>query len=292
MSLWQSIEESIYQATDEMFSIKSRDSISGGCINEAYRIVGSNKNYFVKINQASNLAMFEAEFKGLEEMAKTRSVRVPAPVVVGKVAGQAYFVMEYIAMGGGSSTIKFGEQLALMHRSSQEKFGWSQDNTIGSTKQVNTLCADWVNFWAKYRLNYQLTLAASKGCGSRLISLGEELIERVPDFFSNYQPEVSLLHGDLWGGNFSTDTNGNPVIYDPATYFGDRETDIAMTELFGGFGQDFFQSYNATWSLDDGYQSRRDLYNVYHILNHFVLFGGGYAHQAERMISSLLAEVE
>jgi fructosamine-3-kinase len=143
-------------------------------------------------------------------------------------------------------------------------------------------------FWRDQRLGYQLKLAARSG--RDLLKKGERILADLGAFFQNYRPVPSLLHGDLWGGNVSA-VERQPVIFDPAVYYGDREADLAMTELFGGFSEQFYQAYRDTWPLDDGYPVRKTLYNLYHVLNHFNLFGGGYGSQAERMIDSLLSEL-
>ena len=186
---------------------------------------------------------------------------------------------------------RFGEQLAQMHRYTADQFGWHRDNTIGSTAQVNSWENDWLTFWREHRLGYQLTLAGRHGLGSRVLQKGERLQDNLQAFFDNHQPQASILHGDLWSGNYGISREGEPVIFDPAVYFGDREADLAMTELFGGFGSEFYAAYNATWPLDPGYPQRKTLYNLYHILNHYNLFGGGYGAQAEGMIDQLLADI-
>jgi fructosamine-3-kinase len=185
-----------------------------------------------------------------------------------------------------------GELLAVQHRVTREKFGWHRDNTIGSTPQSNIESADWVEFLREQRLRPQLKLAENNGARADLIDSGERLCERLAHFFTDYRPAPSLLHGDLWGGNWASDAGGQPVLFDPAVYFGDREADIAMTHLFGGFGPSFYEAYWRTWPLDAGVTSRVALYNLYHVLNHFNLFGGGYAQQALAMTQRLLAELE
>ena len=177
-----------------------------------------------------------------------------------------------------------------MHRHTQDRFGWHRDNTIGSTPQPNEKNSDWVVFWQQQRLGFQLELAAQNGIADSLREQGQRLIEVLPSFFSNYRPAPSLLHGDLWSGNYAMDTAGHPVIYDPAVYYGDREADLAMTELFGSLPQQFYSAYEEAWPIDAGYSVRKTLYNLYHILNHFNLFGGGYSSQAGHMIKSLLSE--
>lgn len=237
--------------------------------------------------------MFTAEAAGLTELAATRTVRIPSPVVYGQSAGHAFLVLEYIEFGTANknSDRLFGQQLALLHRQPQPYFGWHRDNTIGSTPQPNDKNDDWITFWRTQRVQHQLGLAAAKGYRGRLETLGPQLCEMLGHFFEGYRPHPALLHGDLWGGNVSTDGQGNPVIFDPACYYGDREADLAMTELFGGFSPDFYAAYRDTYSLDPGYTTRKKLYNLYHILNHLNLFGSGYLRQAEMMMDSLLAEV-
>ena len=184
-----------------------------------------------------------------------------------------------------------GSALADVHRSHAAKFGLERDNFIGATAQVNTQEDEWVTFWQHHRLHYQLRLAAKNRYPSRLISRGERLVEDCAGFFQNYRPQASLLHGDAWAGNVAADAAGTPVMFDPAVYYGDRETDLAMSELFGGYPNDFYAAYRNAWPLDDGYAVRKQLYNLYHILNHANLFAGDYVRQAERMIEALLAEL-
>jgi fructosamine-3-kinase len=184
-----------------------------------------------------------------------------------------------------------GEQLARQHRATRAAFGWDRDNTIGSTPQLNAWADDWVGFFRERRLRYQLSLAGANGHGARLQKRGDLLLANVGAFFTSYTPVPALLHGDLWGGNRMTDVQGRPVIVDPAVYYGDREADLAMTKLFGGFGAAFYAAYQGAWSLDAGATVRQDLYNLYHVLNHLNLFGEGYLGQSLALIDRLLAEV-
>ena len=153
---------------------------------------------------------------------------------------------------------------------------------------VNTQTEDWIEFWREQRLGFQLNLAKQNGASLSLYNKGTELLNNLYVFYSDYTPQASLLHGDLWSGNYGYLKEGTPVIFDPAVYYGDREADIAMTEMFGGFPDEFYSAYNQEWPLDKGYRQRKKLYNLYHILNHFNMFGGGYAMQAENMIEQLL----
>jgi len=239
--------------------------------------------------------MFEAERDGLNEIAASNTIKVPAALCTGVDGSQSYIVMEHLNIQGrGGSDPKCIEQLGLdlasMHRSVHNQYGWYRDNTIGSTPQINSRENDWISFYRDNRLGYQYRLAAKRGCG-KLLTRGELLMSNLDAFFENYTPLASLLHGDLWSGNYAIDDEGTPVIFDPATYYGDRESDIAMTELFGGFPQGFYSAYNDSYPLDKGYSTRKTLYNLYHVLNHFNLFGGGYLSQAEHMTEQLLAQV-
>ncbi|NEP59460.1 MAG: fructosamine kinase family protein [Symploca sp. SIO2G7] len=290
--MWTEIAKQISKVTGETFEIKNRRSVGGGCINQGYCLIGETTNYFVKLNQASQIQMFEAEALGLKQMYETQTIRIPQPICVGTTADCSYIVLEWLELGGSQnnqSWIEMGRQLAAMHRAtpsqeSQGKFGWNENNTIGSTPQINTWTTDWGEFFAEHRIGYQLKLARRRGGNfphqGRLLEVIPRLLE--------HQPQPSLVHGDLWGGNAAVTQSGEPVIFDPATYIGDREVDLAMTELFGGFPSGFYRGYNEVWPLDQGYQKRKTLYNLYHILNHFNLFGSGYAQQAARMIEQVL----
>jgi len=268
-------------------------SIGGGCINTAYKLKTPDREFFIKVNRPNLVDMFVAEAQGLQEMAELNAVRVPEVVCYGTADGHSYLVLEYIALGSmrGNANAKLGEHLALLHQHQQPYFGWHMDNTIGSTPQINDQSHDWIEFWQQQRLGKQLEFAARNGFNGSLQKNGQRLIEELPAFFTDYQPQASLLHGDLWGGNAAADEQGNPVIFDPACYYGDAETDLAMTELFGGFGADFHAAYRHIRPVDAGYRTRKTLYNLYHIINHLNLFGGGYLGQADAMISQLLAEL-
>ncbi|MGZ4968407.1 MAG: fructosamine kinase family protein [Methylobacter sp.] len=289
---WQPIIEHIESATGQPFRLLNAQPLAGGDINAAYRLQGQNISFFVKLNMPERLAMFEAEAFGLQALAQTQAIRVPKFIVCGRTSDHAFLVLEHIGLHNLNrhSEQLLGQQLARLHLQKQAYFGWHCDNTIGSTMQVNGRYDDWITFWQEQRLGYQLALAADKGYRGSLQTLGEKLCNNLEPFFSGYRPQPALLHGDLWGGNVAADEQGNPVIYDPACYFGDRETDIAMTELFGGFGSAFYQAYQVVYPLDAGYERRKTLYNLYHILNHLNLFGRSYLHQTENMINQLLAD--
>lgn len=292
---WASISNHVREVSGELLRVDSARAIGGGCINSAYTLNTDSRQLFIKINASTGLAMFEAEAEGLAEIEQSNTIRVPVPLCCGVAGNDAYLVMESLHLTGVGNPVMLGEKLAAMHRvvqmeDSQPLYGWRRDNTIGSTPQINDTEHDWVTFWSDYRLGYQLELAVRRGAGSALARKGELLREKLNYFFSDYRPEASLLHGDLWSGNFAYEQDGQPVIFDPAIYYGDRETDIAMTELFGGFSSDFYAAYKNSYPLDSGYSTRKTLYNIYHILNHYNLFGGGYLSQAMTMLDRLLSE--
>ena len=284
--MWTEIDAHISQVTGEKFQSSQRRSVGGGCINQGYAVSDGQHTYFVKLNQASQVSMFEAEALGLQQMLQTATIRVPKPICWGIAGNSGYLVLEWLEIGGGNtkSWEQMGRMLAAMHlTTSSLGFGWDMNNTIGSTPQINTWIQNWAEFYAKYRLLYQFQLARRRGGD---FPQEKELLAAIPELLT-HQPQPSLVHGDLWGGNAGC-TVSEPIIFDPATYFGDREVDIAMTELFGSFPAAFYHGYNEVWRLDEGYERRKTLYNLYHILNHFNLFGGSYASQANRMISQVL----
>ncbi|NOX07989.1 MAG: fructosamine kinase family protein [Gammaproteobacteria bacterium] len=286
------LAQQISASLSKPIEIKSFESMGGGCINQAAILHCTNEDYFIKYNQASLLDMFEAEATGLDEIAASATIRVPKPIGTG-VSGQfSFLVLEALSFNSraGSMTL-LAEQLAAMHRVQQPRFGWQRANFIGSTPQSNQWTDDWVSLWQQQRLGYQLNLLEASASDRGLLQSGYKLMEELGTFFTDYQPLPSLLHGDLWSGNYSFAVGGVPVIYDPAVYYGDREADIAMTELFGGFSPDFYSAYQACYPLDAGYSVRKTLYNLYHILNHVNLFGGAYVSQARQMIDSLLSEL-
>ncbi|HKI62777.1 MAG TPA: fructosamine kinase family protein [Mariprofundaceae bacterium] len=289
---WSPVIADISKAGESSFRLEKAIPVAGGSINSAYRLEGGGVRYFVKTNSAERLDMFAAEAEGLTELAGASAIRVPRPIACGADASGSWLVCEFIPFGGrqGHSEQLFGEQLAALHHHTAAQYGWPRHNTIGSTFQDNSQTADWISFFRDQRLQFQMKLAGGQ-MGPSLQADAEELLITIPGFFSGYTPAPSLLHGDLWGGNCAFDQEGAPVIFDPAVYYGDREADLAMTELFGGFGAKFYAAYRGAWPLDQGYAVRKTLYNLYHVLNHANLFGGGYLHQAESMIGQLLAEV-
>jgi fructosamine-3-kinase len=285
--MWNAIEAQIQQVTGKTFKVSDYRSVNGGSINQAYRISGGWQSYFVKLNQANQAAMFEAEALGLQNLAASGSIRIPQPICWGTAENNSYIVLEWMDLGRGtpSSWVELGRQLAQLHRRTHSKgFGWDRENTIGSTPQLNSWTQNWADFFIEHRIGYQIQLAQRRGAS---FAQTDRLLKAIATRL-NHHPTPSLVHGDLWSGNAGFSTAGEPVIFDPAVYWGDREVDIAMTELFGGFPQGFYTGYRAEWPLDAGYEQRKGIYNLYHILNHFNLFGGSYRAQAEQMMAQII----
>jgi fructosamine-3-kinase len=296
-ALARTLARAISDATEAHFEPVASDPVGGGCIHTALRITGETaegtRSYFAKVNEAARAPMFAAEAEGLAALAEAKAVRVPAVIAQGDDGERAWLVLEWLELAplSPASAARLGSALASQHGIPRDKFGWAHDNFIGASPQVNGWSHDWLAFWRDKRLHAQLRLAAHHRLPSRMIDRGERLAADCEAFFRTYRPAKSLLHGDLWGGNAAALADGTPVVFDPAVYVGDREADLAMTELFGGFPADFMAAYRAAYPLDEGYRVRRDFYNLYHVLNHANLFADGYVRQAEQSIEKLLAEI-
>jgi fructosamine-3-kinase len=287
----QGLAAAIAAALGHGVAAQPEASVHGGSINECLRWQTVRGAVFVKRAPRDGLAMFEAEADGLARLRQAGSLRVPDTLALGSSKDEAFLVLEWLDLvePDAASEEKFAEALAWQHRNRAQTYGLERDNFIGATAQHNDVSEDWVGFWRERRLLYQLDLAAKNGHAGRLQDRGRQLAGVMDVFFASYRPAASLLHGDLWGGNRGVLADGTPVVFDPAVYCGDREADIAMTTLFGGFGPRFYSAYAATWPLDQAAGTRRALYNLYHVLNHLNLFGGSYRGKAEGLIDRLLA---
>ncbi|MEM8484513.1 MAG: fructosamine kinase family protein [Bacteroidota bacterium] len=253
--------------------------VGGGCIANASRIETALGPYFLKWGNGEVVLTFEPEAAGLAVLAAAdTALRIPQ-VVASSGTNPGFLLMEWIVQGAKSPgfDVSFGEALAALHRQSASSYGFTIDNFIGRTPQQNTWHTEWPAFFQACRLAPQVALARK----NRLWQPAwdgplESLYKKLPNLLPK-APPASLLHGDLWGGNYMVSDAGAPVLFDPACYYGDRETDLAMTTLFGGFSNTFYDAYAAAWPMEAGFMERRPVYNLYHQINHLNLFGGGYA---------------
>lgn len=294
--LTQAMGAAIGRVTGHAFTMKSAARVPGASVHRTLTLVSANgERYFVKINRLEYAAHFEAEIDGLRAL-RSAGARVPTPLATGTSSQHAFIVLEHLDLVGNRAladdrSATLAHMLADLHEVTATRFGWKSSNFIGATTQSNTQTDAWVDFFRDERIIPQLKLAQHIGHEGAVQDLGERVLDALPALFDGHQPVPSLLHGDLWSGNFGFTADGEPVIFDPAVYYGDREADLAMTELFGGFPRDFHEAYFAIAPVDAGYALRKHVYNLYHVLNHLNLFGAAYRAQAEGLMRRLLAEV-
>ncbi len=277
-----------YKIIEEYFkdSISGRSSVGGGCISHAESLVmRSGRSLFMKSGSFND--MFLREANGLRELAKAGAIRVPEVIL----ADRDFILMEFIHSGLRKSDFfeSFGRQFAMLHRYTSERFGFYENNYIGATPQMNipndNEANDWPAFYFNERLLFQFQLVEKNGYATEKLRKGFHLIEnKIHSILKGSEEKPSLLHGDLWGGNYLSDEYGNPALIDPAVYYGHREADLAMTKLFGGFSSEFYEAYHEEFPLKEGYEFREDVYTLYHVLNHLNLFGRGYYSRAERLL--------
>lgn len=287
-ALRATLERAIGEAEGEPFRLLEARPVGGGCIARGFRLQGSRRAYFLKLAPGAE-EPFSAEADGLAALARCDALRVPRAVARGIEGADAFLVLEWLDLEPQGDDGRLGEAVAALHALAFPRFGWYRDNFIGSTPQENGWDADWARFFAERRLAPQLRLAAGQGAAS-LARRGETLLARVPELLAGHAPTPSLVHGDLWSGNKGF-VDGQPALFDPAVHAGDGETDLAMADLFGGFSPHFHAAYHAVRPLGAGHVRRRTLYQLYHVLNHFNLFGSGYGHQASALIDALLADL-
>jgi protein-ribulosamine 3-kinase len=264
-------------ALRERLHIESAQPVGGGCIHECFRVEIADRTFFLKCNSKDQADNFAAEADGLGALRKN-GMRAPEPVSHGTAGENAFLLLEFLELKRSGDFAALGRMLAEAHRQPGPRFGWSRDNYIGATPQSNGWCEDWAMFWRERRLKPQVELAKRNGFDLPILNAF--------DLLEGHQPQPSLLHGDLWSGNAGFTKEG-PVVFDPAAYYGDREADLAMTELFGGFPREFYEAYEETYPLDAGYPRRKHLYNLYHLLNHLNLFGAGYLRQVKETLGLL-----
>ncbi|MBI1906539.1 MAG: fructosamine kinase family protein [Rhodocyclales bacterium] len=284
------IEAALREATGGTFRITETAAVGGGSIHRTLTVGDGQQRYFVKTGAAQARTMFEGEADGLAAIAATGAFRTPAVIALGGDAEHAFLILEHLEMHTPRSPEEgeaFASALVRLHQNIGPAFGWERDNHIGATPQHNPRSDNWAGFFATQRLRPQLERARQGGHGGELQQFGARVLERLPALFLEYRPRPSLLHGDLWHGNAGITAQGEPVLFDPACYHGDRESDLAMSELFGGFPGAFYATYRREWPLDPGYEARKPLYNLYHLLNHLNLFGAGYLREATRLAAQL-----
>ncbi len=286
LNIQKSVEEKCHEYFQKQFKIQNSTSIGGGCINNT-AVVHTNKGrFFIKWNNKKlYLGMFEAELKGLDILNNTGCIIVPKPLFTGETEDVSYLFMEYLESGFKKTDFweRFGQNLAALHKQTNDFFGLEHDNYIGSLNQSNTYCSSWTEFYISQRLERQL------GCAHDTYHLSGALLSKFQNLFNElahiYPVEPpALLHGDLWNGNFIVAQDGSPCIIDPAVYYGHREMDLAMSRLFGGFSYEFYSSYHNAYPLEKGWEQRVDICNLYPLLVHLNLFGTAYLQQIERIV--------
>jgi fructosamine-3-kinase len=262
------------------------DPVAGGDINHAYCLHTTDGKYFLKVNDEDRYPqMFDKEVNGLEALRNASTLTVPKVIKNGTVAGAQYLLLEWLDKGTPRYGFwqHFGTALAVMHKTPRPFFGWTEDNFIGSLVQPNTAYTAWADFYTQCRIMPLVKrLADSSAFTARDVKATEHLCNKLPSLFPAEPP--SLLHGDLWAGNFMVTAEGGAAIFDPATYYGHREMDIAMTKLFGGFDIEFYKAYSDTYPLEKGWEQRLPLAQLYPLLVHAVLFGGHYVQDVRNII--------
>ena len=265
--------------------------VGGASSGRTLRLETTSGAVFLKVVEASRAWALEAEADGLAALASAGELAVPAVRACATEGASAYLALDWIdfVTPGTSAHALLGRGLARQHRHGATTFGWLRDTALGAARQPNAPLEDWTRFFAERRLGYQLALAAQHGLPSALGSRLGELVRGLEQWLGGHCPAPALLHGDLWSGNWGVNAGGDVYVFDPSVYFGDREADLAMARLFGGFASEFYAGYAETWPLPAGASRRAKLYELYHLLNHFNLFGAGYLHAIESRVAALEA---
>lgn len=287
MSWKTAIEEILSERIGTKAAVKNVSPIGGGSINDAFRFETEVGDFFVKKNIASRYPqMFEKEAKGLKILAAAKEIDVPEVLATATHENQSFLILDYIQSAPKQSNFweDFGQRLANLHKHSQENFGLNHSNYIGSLYQSNIFHKTWSDFFREERLEAQLKLARDQGqIGRETVSAFNRFYRRMDEILPVEPP--ALLHGDLWSGNFMVNKNGLAVIIDPAVYYGHREMDLAMSQLFGGFAPEFYRAYDLAFPLESGWQQRMDYCNLYPLMVHVNLFGGSYLASVKRILS-------
>ncbi|MCC5866531.1 MAG: fructosamine kinase family protein [Wenzhouxiangella sp.] len=267
-------------------------AIAGGDIAGSWLIDTNDQQLFVKTMPTRHGSVLSAEADGLAALAQAAAVRVPRVRGRGTETEFSWLALEYLPLNRRSreADVRLGRSLARQHRHVGERYGWARDNFIGLSRQQNTVEDDWATFFLWHRLAPQLDMLESKDPDGRWGRYQRSLFETWLKRFAHHRPEPALIHGDLWSGNAAMADEAEPVIFDPAVHYADRECDLAMSRLFGGFSEAFYQAYEATWPLPADYQQRQSWYQLYHLLNHANLFGGAYLERAAGLIQRLIRD--
>lgn len=291
------LQDALAELIPDVGKLTDIGAVGGGCISDAYRVrvedsQGRQRQWLVKRNEASFLDNFRCERDGLRLLAVPGVIGVPRAVAVGQAQDAAWLVTEWVNQGrqGNDFFGRFGRELAALHRSTLgNRIGWQRDNYLGSARQPNQAATDWVEFVAEQRIGFQIRWARQQGLASDLLSRDcEQIVAEMSQLLSGRDEATSLLHGDLWSGNYLCGSEGQPVIIDPAVYYGCREAELGMLRLFGSCPSEFYQAYDEAFGLPDGCQRRVSVYVLYHLLNHLNLFGRGYLGQCESVAAEIL----
>lgn len=284
--MWHFISDQISQHIGKDFICDDIREVTNGDSHQAFKISDGRSRFFVKLNNKMHLSNFESEAEGLQHLKQAELFRIPNVICTGAVGEHSFLVLEHITMSQGNSQswYSFGERLAYLHQNqTQEMYGWQEDNYIGLTPQPNKWDKKWARFFAEQRIGFMLQLLSEKG-----FQLGniDKAVDSVQKLLNGHTPKASMLHGDLWQGNTGF-FKEQPVMFDPAFYYGDREADLAMTELFSKFPKSFYDGYDSVWPIADEYAYRKSVYQLYHLLNHALMFGGTYLQSAQATIKNL-----
>lgn len=284
--MWKGICERLSIKLDSDFNHCTPHFLQLPCSFSAYLLNNNQHNVFIKLGKPIDYSRLAAEYFNLQHMEQANCVNIPSPILLEKQREHSLIALAYLPFSSASEEQwhRLGTQLASMHQQhNQPQYGWQEDNYIGTNVQINSWQKRWDHFFSEQRIGYQLQLLKEKGHKLGNISA---IVQTCQQLLKGHQPQASLLHGDLWSGNVGF-TAEQGYIFDPACYFGDRETDIAMSELFGRFPPAFYRGYNDIWPIDKGYEYRKPIYQLYHLLNHAVMFGQPYLDSAKSHLVNL-----